>query len=109
MSLAECDAFTGTAQDKVIPKLDFVEGCAASTGASPVRRLKAQGVQPIVVDNKHDIVDLPNEATLALAYGGLAWVERAKAKAAKAPAKVSPPTAQRMTLMHCLEDLEQTP
>jgi len=76
---------TGTAQDKVLPKLDFVEGCAAvyaaSIGTSSIRRLMAQGVQPIIVDNGHEILDLLNEVSLALVYGGLSWVERAKAKA----------------------------
>jgi len=76
---------TGTVQDKVLPKLDFVEGCAAvyaaSIGTSSIRRLMAQGVQPIIVDNGHEILDLLNEVSLALVYGGLSWVERAKAKA----------------------------
>ena len=88
---------TGTAQDKVIPKLDFVEGCAAvyaaSIGASSVRRLMALGIQPIVVDNGHEILDLLNEVSLALAQGGLGWVERAKTKAAKTPAP--PPLGER--------------
>lgn len=39
----------------MIPKLSFVDGCAAvqaaSIGASSVRRLMALGIQPIVVDN----------------------------------------------------------
>jgi nitrogen fixation protein NifX len=75
---------TGTVQDKVLPKLDFVDGChavyAASIGTSSIRRLMALGVQPIIVDNGHDIVDLLNEVSLALVYGGLSWVERAKEK-----------------------------
>jgi nitrogen fixation protein NifX len=29
------------------------------------------GIQPIVVDEGHDIVDLLNEVSLALVYGGL--------------------------------------
>ncbi len=86
----------GTAHDKVLVKLDFVEGChavyAASIGASSVRRLMALGVQPIVVDNGHDILDLLNEVSLALVYGGLAWVDRAKAKAPRTP---SAPAADR--------------
>lgn len=76
---------TGTVHDKVLPKLDFVEGCAAvyaaSIGTSSIRRLMAQGVHPIIVDNGHDILDLLNEVSLALVHGGLSWVERAKAKA----------------------------
>ena len=49
---------TGTVHDKVLPKLGFVEGCAAvyaaSIGTSSIRRLMAQGVQPIIVDDGHD-------------------------------------------------------
>lgn len=85
---------TGTVQDKVLAKLDFLDGChavyAASIGTSSIRRLMAQGIQPIIVDSGHDILDLLNEVSLALVYGGLAWVDRAKAKAAKSPA---PPPA----------------
>ncbi len=81
---------TGTVQDKVIPKLEFVEGCAAvyaaSIGSNSVRRLMAAGIQPIVVDEGHDIVDLLNEVSLALVYGGLPWVDKAKKKSAIAPA-----------------------
>lgn len=77
----------GTVQDKVIPKLDFVQDCAAvyaaSIGANSIKRLMAMGVQPIIVDVGHDILDLLNEVSLALVYGGLPWVDRAKANAAK--------------------------
>lgn len=84
----------GTVQDKVIPKLDFVQGCAAvyaaSIGANSIKRLMSMGVQPIIVDVGHDILDLLNEVSLALVYGGLPWVDRAKANAAK------PETAERI-------------
>ena len=104
---------TGTAQDKVIPKLGFVEGCAAvyaaSIGANSVRRLMALGVQPIVVDNGHDILDLLNEVSLALAHGGLAWVERAKAKPKPPAAAAPPPHAERRQLMQSLDDGESSP
>lgn len=77
---------TGTVEDKVLAKLDFVKDCAAvyaaSIGTSSIRRLMAAGIQPVVVDSGHDIVDLLNEVSLALAHGGLSWVDRAKAKAA---------------------------
>lgn len=76
-------------EDKVIAKLDFLKGVAAvyaaSIGASSIKRLMAMDVQPIIVDNGHDIVDLLNEVSLALHCGGLAWVDRAVAKAAKSP------------------------
>ena len=45
----------------------------------------AAGIQPIIVDNGRDILDLLNEVSLALVYGGLAWGERAKAKAGRSP------------------------
>lgn len=74
----------GTVQDKVLAKLDFVQGCAAvyaaSIGTSSIKRLMALGIQPIIVDAGHEILDLLNEVSLALVHGGLAWVDRAKAK-----------------------------
>lgn len=75
----------GTVEDKVLAKLDFVQGCAAvyaaSIGTSSIRRLMALGIQPIIVDSGHEILDLLNEVSLALVYGGLPWVDRAKANA----------------------------
>lgn len=75
----------GTVHDKVLAKLDFLTGChavyAASIGTSSIRRLMAAGIQPIIVDNGHDILDLLTEVSLAMAYGGVPWVERAKLKA----------------------------
>jgi nitrogen fixation protein NifX len=103
---------TGTAQDKVLPKLGFVDGCAAvyaaSIGTSSIRRLMAQGVQPIIVDNGHDIIDLLNEVSLALVHGGLSWVERAKAKAEASTAAPQTAIAEREThhLMTSVDDLE---
>ena len=71
-------------EDKVLAKLDFVRGCAAvyaaSIGTSSIKRLMMAGVQPIIVDNGHDIVDLLNEVSLAQVVGGLAWVEKAMAR-----------------------------
>jgi nitrogen fixation protein NifX len=82
---------TGTIHDKVLAKLDFVKHChavyAASIGASSIRRLMALNIQPIIVDTGHDIVDLLNEVSLGLVYGGLSWIERAKRQAEK----MSPP------------------
>jgi nitrogen fixation protein NifX len=101
---------TGTVHDKVIPKLDYIQGCAAvyaaSIGASSIRPLMA-GVQPIMVDTGHDIVDLLNEVSLALAHGGLAWVDRAKAKAAQLPQRtVAEGLAQSHALISSIEELE---
>ena len=89
----------GSAEDKVLAKLDFIQGCsavyAASIGTSSIRRLMAAGVQPIIVDTGHDILDLLNEVSLALVYGGLSWVDRAKAKPAPAPQPVPAAAASR--------------
>jgi nitrogen fixation protein NifX len=73
---------TNTAHDKVLVKLDFLSGChavyAASIGTSSIKRLMTAGIQPVIVDNGHEIRDLLDEVSLALVYGGLAWVDRAK-------------------------------
>lgn len=72
-----------SAQDKLLAKLTFLEDCAAvyaaNIGASAIRRLMMAGIQPIIVDEGHDIVDLLDEVSLAMSCGGLAWVERALA------------------------------
>lgn len=74
-----------TAQDKLAAKLEFLKDCtavyAANVGASAIRRLMMAGIQPIIVDEGHDIVDLLDEVSLAMCCGGLAWVERATAQA----------------------------
>jgi nitrogen fixation protein NifX len=101
---------TGTILDKVIPKLDFVEGCAAvyaaSIGSNSVRRLMLAGIQPIVVDEGHDIVDLLNEVSLALVYGGLPWVDKAKAKAATAAPAAPKESAGSRRLIASVEELD---
>jgi hypothetical protein len=38
------------------------------------------GIQPIICDNNQVIHELLDEVSLALAVGGLSWVERAKAR-----------------------------
>lgn len=72
-------------EDKVAVKLEFLEGCtavyAASIGASGIRRLMGAGIQPIIVDTGHEIVDLLNEVSLAIVHGGLGWVTRAAEQA----------------------------
>ena len=40
------------------------------------------GVQPVIVGEGTEILDLLNEISLALAHGGVAWIDRAKEKAA---------------------------
>ncbi|HEY0282323.1 MAG TPA: NifB/NifX family molybdenum-iron cluster-binding protein [Rhizomicrobium sp.] len=105
----ERGGLTGTVQDKVLAKLDFVKDChavyAASIGASSIRRLMAIGVQPIIVDSGHDILDLLNEVSLGLVYGGLAWVDRAKAAAADAPAAPNPSAQVRQKLLRSADEL----
>jgi nitrogen fixation protein NifX len=102
---------TGTVKDKVIPKLDFVKECAAvyaaSIGANSIRRLMALGVQPIIVEPGHEILDLLNEVSLALVYGGLAWVDRAKAKAGQSPEQTaSTPVTTSHRLISDASELE---
>lgn len=80
---------TDTVQDKVLAKLDFVKHAhavyAASIGASSIKRLMVLNIQPIIVDNGHDIVDLLNEVSLGMVYGGLSWIERAVVRSEKTP------------------------
>ena len=79
-------------EDKVIAKIGFVGECAAvyaaSIGTSSIRRLMNAGIQPVIVDYGHEVVDLLNEVSFALVHGGLSWVDRAKAKN-KAPDRFS--------------------
>ncbi|MDR1889944.1 MAG: nitrogen fixation protein NifX [Zoogloeaceae bacterium] len=69
-------------EDKVVAKLEFLQGCAAiyaaSIGASSIKRLMSVGIQPIICDNGQIIRDLLDEVSLALSCGGLAWVDRAR-------------------------------
>jgi nitrogen fixation protein NifX len=71
-------------EDKVIAKLEFLKDCAAvyaaSIGTSSIKRLMSAGIQPIICDNNQQIRDLLDEVSLALAVGGLSWVDRAKAR-----------------------------
>ena len=100
---------TGSVQDKVIPKLEFVDGCAAvyaaSIGGNSVRRLMAAGIQPIVDDEGHELLDLLNEVSLALVYGGLPWVEKAKKKVGES-SPAAPATGDSRKLIASIEELE---
>ena len=76
-------------EDKVVEKLEFLRGCAAvyaaSIGTSSIKRLMSVGIQPIIVGQGHEIVELLNEVSLALAEpGSLAWVDQARARVDKA-------------------------
>jgi len=89
-----------TAQDKLAAKLEFLEGCTAvyatSVGASAIRRLMRAGIQPIIVEDGRDILDLLDEVSSAIRRGGLAWVERAVARAkAATPAPRASDAGQR--------------
>lgn len=77
---------TGGAEDKVLAKLDFLQGCAAvyavAIGNSSIKRLMKAEIQPIITDNGHPIVDLLSEVSQALCDpGSLSWVDRICAKA----------------------------
>ncbi|THF55157.1 NifB/NifX family molybdenum-iron cluster-binding protein [Pseudothauera rhizosphaerae] len=104
-------------EDKVVAKLEFLGGCAAvyaaSIGISSIKRLMSVGIQPIIVDNGHDIEDLLNEVSLALACRGLlSWVDKAAARAEAAGQGSLPPSAradggagQRFRLITSEDDL----
>ncbi|HLN23297.1 MAG TPA: NifB/NifX family molybdenum-iron cluster-binding protein [Patescibacteria group bacterium] len=91
--------------DKVLAKLDFVQDCAAvyaaAIGTSSIKRLMKAGVQPIIVEAGHEIMDLLNEVSLALCHpGALGWVDAALAKAnTAAPAADSGPSESRRPLL----------
>lgn len=99
-------------EDKVIAKLDFLEGCsaiyAASIGTSSIKRLIAAGIQPIIVGTGQTVEDLLNEVSLALHCGGLSWVERAKAKAERAAQAPAAPreSAGGLRLITSIDELE---
>jgi nitrogen fixation protein NifX len=79
------DAVPMSHEDKVASKLEFLKDCAAvyaaSIGASSIKRIMAAGIQPVIVKSGSAIVDHLNEISMALGTaGGIAWVEKAKAK-----------------------------
>lgn len=69
-------------EDKVIAKIEFLRSCAgvyaAKVGMSSIKRLMQANIQPIIVNKGFPIIELLNEVSLALACGGLSWVDRAK-------------------------------
>ena len=74
-------------EDKLIAKVDFLEGCAAvyvmAIGASAIKKLMAKGIQPIRVNEIDGVDDLLGEISKAMSEGGVAWVDRAVAAQAK--------------------------
>lgn len=95
-------------EDKVAVKLAFLQGCsavyAASIGASAIKRLMAAGIQPIIVDKGHDILDLLNEVSLAQVHGGLPWVTRALRTAGIPAAPARSATVHR--LLTAIDDMD---
>ena len=75
-------------EDKLAAKVDFLAGCAAvyvmAIGASAIKKLMAQGIQPIRINEVDAIDDLLVEISKAMTEGGVAWIERALAAQAKA-------------------------
>lgn len=74
-------------EDKLIAKVDFLEGCAAvyvmAIGASAIKKLMAKGIQPIRTNEVDAVDDLLGEISRAMNEGGVAWVDRAVALQAK--------------------------
>ena len=74
-------------EDKLIAKVDFLEGCAAvyvmAIGASAIKKLMAKGIQPIRVNEIDGVDDLLGEISKAMSEGGVAWVDRAVATQAR--------------------------
>ena len=75
-------------EDKLAAKVDFLAGCAAvyvmAIGASAIKKLMAQGIQPIRVDEIDGIDELLAEISRAMQEGGVAWIDRAVAGQEKA-------------------------
>lgn len=78
-------------EDKLMPRIDALAGCAAvycrAIGGSAVRQLLARGVQPVRLDDEVAIDTLLGELQAAAGDGSLAWLERARRKAAGATAE----------------------
>ena len=75
-------------EGKLAAKVDFLAGCAAvyvqAIGGSAIKLLMARGVQPIRVTETDSVPELIREVTTAIKDGGVPWVDRALALAAKA-------------------------
>lgn len=83
-------------EDKLASKIQMLDGCIAvyclACGASAVRQLMAQGIQPIKVPEITEITLLIIALQDELRSGPSAWL-------AKAIARVSPPQVQRFDEM----------
>ena len=75
-------------ENKLIAKVDFLEGCAAvyvmAIGASAIKQLLSKGIQPIRINVIDAVDDLLGEISQAMKDGGVAWIDRAIAAQAKA-------------------------
>ncbi|MDD5298119.1 MAG: NifB/NifX family molybdenum-iron cluster-binding protein [Rhodocyclaceae bacterium] len=74
-------------ESRLAAKVDFLAGCAAvfvlAIGASAIKQLMAQGIQPLRVNDTDGIPELIREVSTAMKAGGLPWVDRALAQQAK--------------------------
>ena len=75
-------------EDKLIAKVDFLEGCAAvyvmAIGASAIKKLMSRGIQPIRIGEVDAVDELLAEISRAVSEGGVPWVDRALAAQTKA-------------------------
>lgn len=101
-------------EDKVIAKIEFLDSCscvyAAKIGMSSIKRLMQSNIQPIIVNKGFLIVDLLNEVSLAMACGGLSWVERAQKRpkplvAMQTSTAVNPPDETALSLITSVEEI----
>ncbi|MFC5301594.1 NifB/NifX family molybdenum-iron cluster-binding protein [Azospira restricta] len=94
-TLVGVGAFAAEAMDgnegKLAAKVDFLAGCAAvyvlAIGASAIQQLVARGIQPIRVTEVDAIDALLADLGRALREGGVAWIERALARAGRSDAR----------------------
>lgn len=67
--------------DKLDARLQFIQGCAAvysrACGASAIRRLVAQGVQPVRVTGEYSVPELLEALQEELRAGPSAWLAKA--------------------------------
>ena len=68
-------------EDKLAAKVDFLAGCHAvyvmAIGASAIKKLLAQGIQPIRIAEVDAIDALLQEIAQGMQEGGVAWIDRA--------------------------------
>ena len=68
-------------ENKLPAKIAALAGCAAvyclAAGASAVKQLLANGIQPVRLDDGVSIELLLKQISLALREGGIAWVDKA--------------------------------